>query len=186
MPDKPENLSHLKDDHHPKDNHFPKDDKHPLDDRLADYTDRLLRGESLPIETDEELVRLQETVRRLHSARHTIPADPALAERIRVRLAAEWKTNPPMPRSTIDWSPRRRSWIESLSQALKALAGDRRKLSLSLVGMSLVILLLALIFLPSLQGPTTATAFGSSSLLPAVLLIVAAVAVLVYSYLRKK
>jgi hypothetical protein len=101
-----------------------------LDERLADFTDRLLAGEiperpaaSAP---DRELEQLQETVRLARRAFRVADPDPALRNRIRTRLAAEWqRSGPPAPAGQTAWlsaRKRRQVWLFRLAAVTAGLA----------------------------------------------------------------
>lgn len=68
-----------------------------LDDQLADFTDRLLKGDkdAAPSSDDAELRALQETAMKLQQvvseSEAETPLDPQSVQRIRQRLAAEWR-----------------------------------------------------------------------------------------------
>jgi hypothetical protein len=76
-------------------------DPNKVAEELADFTDRILAGEK-SVETatqgaDRDSVKLQETVVSL--CRNTPPGEPdsILQNRVRSRLAAEWKISGPQP-----------------------------------------------------------------------------------------
>src|SRR5262245_37065095 len=72
-------------------------DSSMLDDALARFTDRLLGGESSDSTTsDLELHDLQVTASQAARVLKASPPEPAMAQRIRANLAAEWQRTMPV------------------------------------------------------------------------------------------
>jgi hypothetical protein len=88
-----------------------------LDDRLADFTDRLMAGETAEqaaaSDAGRELASLQETVERTRRVLQAPQPDSSLQNRIRSRLAAEWlKTGPQAQGKRKEWtSPGKRNQV---------------------------------------------------------------------------
>ena len=102
-------------------------------ERLADFTDRLLAAQKPEAQVGPSaelgLAGLQETVRSVRRNLSPRQPDAALRDRIRARLAAEWRTTGPgsrqgagAPRSSRQFRRRLAAW-SALSLALLVLAG---------------------------------------------------------------
>ena len=128
-----------------------------LDDQLAEFTDRLLAGEKaeeFPMSTSNtELASYQEVVQRMQRS-VVVPPAPALREKIRARLVAEWK-NAGFQQAA---SPgvQRRGW-------LRLTRGGRRQ-TLYRFAFVMVVVLLASFFLFPLDSGLSGTSGGQSSL----------------------
>lgn len=111
------------------------------DDSLADFTDRVLAGESLPASAEDvELRGLEETVLRL---KQSLPQQ-ALDERVLKRLQANFKVR--VRKAT--------SSDSSIWQSLRL----RQRLTLAFVGVALAAILIAVPFLPVPNGSIEGTA----------------------------
>lgn len=81
------------------------------DERLADFTDRLMAGETpdkaAASDLDRDLASLQETVEHAWRAFQAPQPDPAMRNRIRSRLAAEWLENSPQTQN------QKKDWLSS-------------------------------------------------------------------------
>ncbi len=79
-----------------------------LDERLADFTDRLMAGETAEqaaaSDAGRELASLQETVEKALRAMRVPPPEAEIRNRIRTRLAAEWlEKGPPAQERNVKW-----------------------------------------------------------------------------------
>ena len=143
------------------------------DDRLADFTDRLLAGEieqdAVSRGSDPELAQMQETLRRMRQAFPPQVTDAAMQNRMRARLAAEWRKTSFPVRNDVkrNFIPARRTW--SLALAVSVVA----------------IIVLLVTFLPIEQtGVSGAAGIGISWIPFAIFIII--IAVLIFWQLRKK
>jgi hypothetical protein len=70
-----------------------------LEERLADFTDRLMAGETpdkpAASDSDRDIECLQETIEKAQRVFHATQPDLTLQNRIRARLAAEWHSRGP-------------------------------------------------------------------------------------------
>lgn len=66
----------------------------PFDDELAEFTDKLIRGQEVPIEGDnEELRQLKAMVARMQQAFGRSQPAPNLSQRIKINLVREWRAS---------------------------------------------------------------------------------------------
>lgn len=143
-----------------------------IDDRLADFTDRLLSGDSLRSgELDDstiELEQLQRTVCRLHHAYPPCDVDPAMENRIRSRMLSEFRRNMP---GIVNTS--RKSWLSP------------RTLQWGLVVTTAVILIVILGLLPS-DAPVTPGAAGTKPIwIPLIVFLGFFIGVIIWRFRKK-
>jgi hypothetical protein len=144
-----------------------------LEERLADFTDRLLAGETpdKPVASgsDRDFEGLQETVEKAQRVFHAAQPDTALQNRIRARLAAEWhKSGPQVQAKKENWfSSRKKKQVlllrfAALTAVITVMAGliapkvdtvlpgasQNKGVALIIVGLVLVILVLILFWSP--------------------------------------
>lgn len=144
-----------------------------LEERLADFTDQLMDGEmpadgraSVPDQAFEEL---RETVARARRGFQARQPDPTLRNRIRARLAAEWrKSGPQVQTEKKGWilpEKKKQLFVLRLTMVMAALAvlagfvapkvdgvlsgaSQNKGAALIIVGVVLVILVLVLFWSP--------------------------------------
>lgn len=156
----------------------------PDDARLAEFADSLLSGhdvEQIEMATDsQELRELQHTVLRLTQAFGTAPdqPDPAMAERIRANLIAEWQRSMGRQTTSTRAAGEQKSTLQSwLDRLFPRTLSGRRSYSMALAGASLVALIvLAFVITTQPESGTGASGSTDNATLP---LLIAAGLVLV-------
>jgi hypothetical protein len=133
-------------------------EKQHLDDQLVEFTDRLLAGETteeFPMDTPStELSSYQEIVLRMkHVAGEVTPA-PALREKIRARLVAEWQKAGFQQAASPKIQPR--GWVKSTRSG-------RRQFLYRLAFVMVVVLLASFFLFPHLDSGLSGASGGQSS-----------------------
>jgi len=154
-----------------------------VDSLLAEFTDRVLSGQAaeasdMGIE-DDEMLNLQEMAVRLHREFGLKSPDPAMARRIKARLAAEWQRSGPAAQRETIWS---RGW-RSLSSMFSG--GQRRVYVFALAAAAVIVLVVVAVPLSAgIQLPGTAV--GGGNLFPLILLAGFALVVVLWLFSRRK
>jgi hypothetical protein len=148
----------------------------PNDQELADFTDRVLQGRIDPAAStsDEELLRLEETILRLTDAFPPETLDDAKAKQMLVRLKAR------MRREDQEQTSRPSFW--------KRLFDIQSNPQVGLLMAVVAVLVVAIVSLPLLQTPGSAisgTASSGSGLFPAMAAVVSILIVLYWISRRK-
>jgi hypothetical protein len=139
-----------------------------LDDQLSEFTDRVLSGENEEIMAQDELVELQKAVLLMRSAAQKARASSEADAHIRGHLMTEWKK--------VRQAERQKSkgfnWNWNMPRL--ALAG----------GFAVLILISVVSLLSPAETPLTATANGSQSWTPAIVIL--GIVIIVFIFWRNR
>jgi|GEM_PF-2443661 len=168
-------------------------DSSMLDDALASFTDRLLGGESSESTTsDSEFRDLQVTASQLARALKASPPDPAMAQRIRASLAAEWQRTMPVTKKTSAqpragwWDRIRGMFIDESDSRWQSKRSLQQTYGFALAGLA-AILVIILIFTDLIPTETLPGATLSTPVIVAGALIVGFVlGAAAWYFLRRK
>ena len=131
-----------------------------LDEQIVEFTDRLLEAQAgdVEISDDPELHSLQETILWMAEAVEKDQPDPAMANRIRTNLAAEWHKSHPQVQPVSFWA-RLKALNPFQGQGWQSQRSTQRRFAMGFAYAALAVLVLGLLFVQVL-APTTATAGG--------------------------
>jgi hypothetical protein len=149
--------------------------KNRLEDRLADFTDRLMAGETpdkpAASASGQDLESLQETVEKAQRVFRAAQPDIALQNRIRARLAAEWHKAGPRVQSE------KHGWLSSRKK--------NQVLLLRLVALTATIAIMVGVAAPKVDTILPGAAQNMGVAVIVVLVVVAVVALILFWSPRK-
>ena len=92
-------------------------DTQSLEDRLATFTDRTLHGESVELDSDPELRKLEESVKSLWDTFGYESPPKDMSVRIENVLRAEWKKKAPVRKASPSLWQQVLAWFNSLTSS---------------------------------------------------------------------